>query len=51
MIRRFEYKDLDQIMSMWLHTNMEAHSFIRALSRCIIIIGDICAHITEYRIN
>lgn len=20
MIRRFEYKDLDQIMSMWLHT-------------------------------
>ena len=30
MIRRFEHKDLDQIMSIWLHTNMEAHSFIRA---------------------
>lgn len=51
MIRRFEYKDLDQIMSMWLHTNMEAHSFIRVLSRCIIIIGDICAHITEIQMS
>ena len=30
MIRRFENKDLDEVMSIWLHVNMEAHSFIKA---------------------
>ena len=28
MIRKFETKDLDEVMSLWLHANMEAHSFI-----------------------
>ena len=28
MIRRFEYMDLDEVMNIWLHANMEAHSFI-----------------------
>ena len=28
MIRRFENKDLDQVMSIWLQVNMESHSFI-----------------------
>ena len=30
MIRRFENKDLDQVMSIWLQVNMEPHSFIEA---------------------
>ena len=30
MIRRFENKDLDQVMSIWLQVNMESHSFIEA---------------------
>ena len=30
MIRRFENKDLDQVMSIWLQVNMESHSFIGA---------------------
>lgn len=30
MIRRFEKKDLDQVMSIWLQVNMESHSFIEA---------------------
>ena len=30
MIRRFENKDLDQVMSIWLQVNMESHSFIAA---------------------
>lgn len=28
MIRKFEMKDLDEVMSLWLHVNIEAHSFI-----------------------
>ena len=28
MIRKFEKKDLDEVMSLWLHVNIEAHSFI-----------------------
>ena len=28
MIRKFETKDLDEVMSLWLHVNIEAHSFI-----------------------
>ena len=28
MIRKFETKDLDEVMSLWLHVNMEVHSFI-----------------------
>ena len=27
-IRRFESKDLDRIMEIWLYTNIEAHDFI-----------------------
>ena len=30
MIRKFENKDLDQVMSIWLQVNMESHSFIEA---------------------
>ena len=30
MIRRFENKDLDQVMSIWLQVNMESHFFIEA---------------------
>ena len=30
MIRRFENKDLDQVMAIWLQVNMESHSFIEA---------------------
>ena len=30
MIRSFENKDLDQVMSIWLQVNMESHSFIEA---------------------
>ena len=30
MIRRFENKDLNQVMSIWLQVNMESHSFIEA---------------------
>lgn len=30
MIRRFENKDLDQVMPIWLQVNMESHSFIEA---------------------
>ena len=30
MIRRFENKDLDQVMSIWLQVNMESHSFTEA---------------------
>ena len=30
MIRRFETKDLDKVMSLWLHVNIESHSFIEA---------------------
>lgn len=30
MIRRFEYNDLDEVMSIWLLANTEAHSFIGA---------------------
>ena len=30
MIRRFENKDLNQVMSIWLQVNMESHSFIGA---------------------
>ena len=30
MIRRFENKDLDQVMSIWLQVNLESHSFIEA---------------------
>ena len=30
MIRKFENKDLDQVMSIWLQVNMESHSFIGA---------------------
>lgn len=29
MIRRFDNKDLDAVMSIWLHSNMEAHPFIK----------------------
>ncbi len=29
MIRRFENKDLDQVMSIWLQVNMESHFFYR----------------------
>ena len=28
MIRKFETKDLDEVMSLWLHVNIEAHSFV-----------------------
>lgn len=28
MIRRFETRDLDEVMSLWLHANIESHSFI-----------------------
>lgn len=28
MIRKFETKDLEEVMSLWLHVNIEAHSFI-----------------------
>lgn len=28
MIRRFETRDLDEVMSLWLHANIEIHSFI-----------------------
>ena len=28
MIRRFENKDLEKIMEIWLNTNIQAHSFI-----------------------
>ena len=30
MIRRFETRDLDEIMDLWLHANIESHSFIEA---------------------
>ena len=30
MIRRFETRDLDEIMDLWLHTNRESHSFIES---------------------
>ena len=30
MIRRFETRDLDEVMSLWLHANIEIHSFIEA---------------------
>ena len=30
MIRRFETRDLDEVMSLWLHANIESHSFIEA---------------------
>lgn len=30
MIRRFENKDLDQVMSIWLQVNMKSHFFIEA---------------------
>ena len=30
MIRRFETRDLDEIMDLWLHVNIESHSFIEA---------------------
>lgn len=30
MIRSFDNKDLDQVMSIWLQVNMESHSFIEA---------------------
>ena len=28
MIRRFETRDLDEVMALWLHANRESHSFI-----------------------
>ena len=28
MIRRFETRDLNEIMDLWLHANIESHSFI-----------------------
>ena len=28
MIRRFETRDLDEVMNLWLHANIEIHSFI-----------------------
>lgn len=30
MIRKFDGNDLDEVMSIWLTANMEAHSFIEA---------------------
>ena len=30
MIRRFEIRDLDEVMDLWLHANIESHSFIEA---------------------
>ena len=30
MIRRFEIRDLDEVMALWLHANIESHSFIEA---------------------
>ena len=30
MIRRFETRDLDEVMALWLHANIESHSFIEA---------------------
>lgn len=30
MIRRFKERDLDEVMSIWLTANIEAHSFIEA---------------------
>ena len=30
MIRKFETRDLDEVMSLWLHENIESHSFIKA---------------------
>lgn len=30
MIRKFEQKDLDSVMQIWLQTNLQAHSFIPA---------------------
>ena len=30
MIRRFETRDLNEIMDLWLHANIESHSFIEA---------------------
>ena len=30
MIRRFETRDMDQVMALWLHANIESHSFIEA---------------------
>ena len=30
MIRRFETRDLDEVMSLWVHANIESHSFIEA---------------------
>ena len=28
MIRRFKTRDLDEVMALWLHANIERHSFI-----------------------
>lgn len=30
MIRKFETRDLDEVMDVWLHANIESHSFIEA---------------------
>ena len=30
MIRRFETRDLDEVMALWFHANIESHSFIEA---------------------
>ncbi|MDO4942562.1 MAG: N-acetyltransferase [Lachnospiraceae bacterium] len=30
MIRKFEKNDLDEVMSIWMNANIEAHSFIEA---------------------
>lgn len=30
MIRKFESRDLDAVMQIWLHSNLDAHAFIAA---------------------
>ena len=30
MIRKFETRDLDEVMDVWLHANIESHTFIEA---------------------
>ena len=30
MIRKFESRDLDAVMQIWLHSNLDAHAFIPA---------------------
>ena len=30
MIRKFETQDLDAVMQIWLHGNLDAHAFIAA---------------------